>query len=88
MNAQKVVENQQLKKQLSQDQMIAQMMEMGFSAEDSLHALSSTSNDIEQACSMLTQRIFHTAEATVGDTGTYSSSVEYVITCACTSAYS
>ena len=75
-NAQAVAENQQQKKQVSQDQMIAQMMEMGFSAEDSLDALKSTSNDLEQACMMLTQRICNTAATAVGDTATHSSSVE------------
>ena len=57
--------------------MIAQMVEMGFSVEDSLDALMSTSNDIEQACILLTQGVAApTAAAAAVATATHFSTNE------------
>lgn len=36
--------------------MLARMLEMGFGAEESLEALESTNNDLENACAMLAQQ--------------------------------
>lgn len=40
----------------NKDTMLARMLEMGFGAEESLEALESTNNDLENACAMLAQQ--------------------------------